>query len=99
MSYTVGQVARVAGVSVRTLHHYHQIGLLAPSGHSRAGYREYAEADLERLQRVLFYRELGFPLEEIVTVLADPTTGTVGHLRRQHELLTQRIERLRGMVT
>jgi|SRR5579859_937283 len=97
-AYTVGQVARLAGVSIRTLHHYHHIGLLEPSGHSRAGYREYADTDLERLQRVLFYKELGFPLEEIVTVLADPTTDRVAHLRRQHELLTQRIDRLRGMV-
>lgn len=99
MSYTVGQVARLAGVSVRTLHHYHQIGLLAPSTHSRAGYRQYAEADLERLQRVLFYRELGFPLDEIVTVLADPDTDAVAHLRRQRTLLTQRLRRLQDMVT
>jgi DNA-binding transcriptional MerR regulator len=99
VSYTVGQVARLAGVSVRTLHHYHQIGLLAPSGHSRSGYRQYAESDLDRLQRVLFYRELGFPLDEIVTVLADPATDAVEHLRRQHTLLTQRIQRLQGMVT
>src|SRR5579859_6294498 len=56
-AYTVGQVARLAGVSIRTLHHYHHIGLLEPSGHSRAGYREYADTDLERLQRVLFYKE------------------------------------------
>ena len=57
MSYTVGQVANLAGISVRTLHHYHQIGLLVPSGYSGAGYRRYSAGDLERLQRVLFYRE------------------------------------------
>ena len=99
MSYSVGQVARFAGVSVRTLHHYHQIGLLEPSGHTPSGYRQYADEDLERLQRVLFYRELGFPLDEIVTVLADPATDRVAHLRRQHELLTQRVRRLQTMVT
>jgi DNA-binding transcriptional MerR regulator len=99
VSYSVGQVARLAGVSVRTLHHYHQIGLLVPGGHSPAGYRRYSDADLERLQRVLFYRELGFPLDEIVTLLDDPTTDAEAHLRRQHDLLTRRVERLRDMVT
>ncbi len=99
MSYPVGQVANLAGISVRTLHHYHQIGLLVPSGYSRAGYRRYSAEDLERLQRVLFYRELGFPLEQIVTLLDDPTIDPQEHLRRQHDLLTRRIERLNEMVT
>ena len=99
MSYSVGQVARLAGITIRTLHHYHEIGLLVPSGHSSAGYRRYSEADLDRLQRVLFYRELGFPLEEIVTLLDDPTIDAEEHLRRQHDLLNRRIERLRDMVT
>jgi DNA-binding transcriptional MerR regulator len=99
MSYSVGQVARLAGITVRTLHHYHEIGLLVPSGHSSAGYRRYSEADLDRLQRVLFYRELGFPLEEIVTLLDDPTIDAEEHLRRQHDLLNRRIERLMDMVT
>ena len=99
VSYSVGQVARLAGVSVRTLHHYHQIGLLVPSGHTPAGYRRYVDADLDRLQRVLFYRELGFPLEQIVTLLDDPAIDPQAHLRRQHDLLTQRIVRLGEMVT
>src|SRR5438270_9959663 len=99
VSYSVGQVARLAGVSVRTLHHYHQIGLLVPSGHTPAGYRRYVDADLDRLQRVLFYRELGFPLEQIVTLLDDPAIDPQAHLRRQHDLLIQRIERLTEMVT
>jgi len=99
VSYSVGQVARLAGVSVRTLHHYHQIGLLVPSGHTPAGYRRYVDTDLDRLQRVLFYRELGFPLDQIVTLLDDPTIDPQAHLRRQRELLTQRIVRLGEMVT
>src|SRR5256885_9475994 len=99
MSYSVGQVARLARVSVRTLHHYHQIGLLVPSGHTPAGYRRYVDADLERLQRVLFYRELGFPLEQIVILLDDPAIDAGAHLRRQHELLNRRIVRLEEMVT
>src|SRR6266571_6447941 len=91
MSYSVGQVARLAAVSVRTLHHYHEIGLLTPSGQTPAGYRQYSADDLERLQRVLFYRELGFALDEIVTILDDPAIDAAAHLRRQRELLTRRI--------
>ncbi|WP_324275420.1 MerR family transcriptional regulator [Blastococcus brunescens] len=57
----VGQVAALAGITVRTLHHYDRIGLLSPSGRTSAGYRQYAPADLDRLHQVLLYRELGFP--------------------------------------
>ncbi len=98
MSYSVGQVADLAGVTIRTLHHYDEIGLLSPSGRSAAGYRIYEEPDLERLQRILFYRELGFALEGIATIVDDPRTDAVGHLRRQRGLLAERIERLRKMV-
>jgi MerR family transcriptional regulator, thiopeptide resistance regulator len=65
MSYTVGRVAALAGVSVRTLRDYDEIGLLSPSGRSDAGYRLYSHADLERLQQVLFSPELGFALDDI----------------------------------
>ena len=58
--YTVGQVAALAGVTVRTLHHYGQIGLLTPSGRTGAGYRVYTGPDIDRLSRILYYRELGF---------------------------------------
>jgi len=98
VDYSVGQVARYAGVSVRTLHHYHEIGLLTPHGRTSAGYRRYAESDLRRLQQVLFYRELGFPLDEIASILDDPGTDAAAHLRRQHALLTRRVDRLRAMV-
>lgn len=98
MEYSIGQVARYAGVSVRTLRHYHQVGLLVPGGRSSAGYRRYRDSDLERLQRVLFYRELGFPLDEIVTILDDPGIDPYEHLRRQRELLRHRIDRLGAMV-
>ncbi|MFC5927064.1 MerR family transcriptional regulator [Micromonospora vulcania] len=99
MAYTVGQVAKVAGVTVRTLHHYDEIGLLSPSGRTSAGYRRYDDADLERLQLVRYYRELGFPLEEIAAIIDDPAASPAAHLRRQHELLTVRIKRLQEMVT
>ncbi|KUO17309.1 MerR family transcriptional regulator [Streptomyces dysideae] len=98
MSYSVGQVAGFAGVTVRTLHHYDDIGLLVPSGRSHAGHRRYSDADLDRLQQILFYRELGFPLDEVATLLDDPATDPRAHLRRQHELLTARIEKLQKMA-
>ena len=78
--YTVGEVARLARVSVRTLHHYDGIGLLTPSARSAGGYRLYSETDLDRLRRVLFYRELEFGLDQIAEILADAATGTDDHL-------------------
>ncbi|MCT9082274.1 MerR family transcriptional regulator [Streptomyces fulvoviolaceus] len=98
MSYSVGQVAGFAGVTVRTLHHYDDIGLLAPSERSHAGHRRYSDADLDRLQQILFYRELGFPLDEVAALLDDPVADPRAHLRRQHELLTARIEKLQKMA-
>jgi DNA-binding transcriptional MerR regulator len=98
MSYSVGQVAGFAGVTVRTLHHYDAIGLLRPGGRSHAGHRRYEDADLDRLQQILFYRELGFPLEEVAALLDDPDTDPQAHLRRQHELLSARITKLQEMA-
>ncbi|WP_406091247.1 MerR family transcriptional regulator [Kitasatospora purpeofusca] len=95
---TVGAVARIAKVTVRTLHHYDEIGLLSPRGRTPAGYRRYDEADLGRLQRILFYRELGFPLEEIAAVLDDDSVSPSEHLRRQHQLLTDRIAHLQKLA-
>ncbi|WP_061289989.1 MerR family transcriptional regulator [Herbidospora cretacea] len=96
--FSVGQVAAFAGVTVRTLHHYDEIGLLSPSERTAAGYRRYAEPDLDRLQQVLFYRELGFPLEEITAILDDPGADAATHLRRQRELLRRRIARLESLA-
>jgi MerR family transcriptional regulator, thiopeptide resistance regulator len=94
----VGAVARMAGVTVRTLHHYDEIGLLHPTGRSEAGYRRYTEVDLERLQRILFYRELEFGLDQIREAMADGDADALDHLRRQHRLLQDRIERLRRLA-
>jgi MerR family transcriptional regulator, thiopeptide resistance regulator len=97
-NYAVGRVAALSGVTIRTLHHYDEIGLLSPGGRSAAGYRIYEDSDLERLQQILFYRELGFTLDEISTIVNDPHTDAVGHLRHQRGLLIERIERLNAMV-
>ena len=96
--YSVGKVAALSGVTIRTLHHYDEIGLLSPGGRSAAGYRIYEESDLERLQRILFYRELEFALKEISTIVEDPSTDALGHLRRQRGLLVERVKRLSAMV-
>ena len=92
----VGEVAALAGVTVRTLHHYDRIGLLSPSGRSASGYRQYAPADLDRLHQVLLYRELGFSLEDVAALLDD--ADPVEHLRRQHRLLLERLDRTQSMV-
>ena len=96
--YTVGKVAELSGVTIRTLHHYDEIGLLSPGGRSASGYRIYEDSDIERLQQILFYRELGFDLKEISAIVDDPRTDALGHLRRQRKLLVERMERLGAMV-
>jgi DNA-binding transcriptional MerR regulator len=99
--YTVGEAARLSHVSVRTLHHYDEIGLLVPGGRSAAGYRLYSAADLQRLQQILLYRELDFPLGEIAQVLAGDGSGpdATAHLRRQHGLLRARQARTATLLS
>ena len=94
----VGEVARLVGISVRTLHHYDDIGLVVPSDRTPKGYRSYSAADVERLHRVLTYRELGFALDDIATLLDDPTVDAMAHLQRQRDLLDERIDRLHRMA-
>jgi len=98
MRYTVKAVSKLAGVSVRTLHHYDAIGLLKPAGHSAAGYRLYAEKDLQRLQQVLFFKELGFDLKEIKKILSDPKFDRRRALLEHRKLLLERQGRLRRLV-
>ena len=97
---TVGQVAEQFGVTVRTLHHYDQIGLLCPSERSDAGYRLYTEADIARLQHVVVYRRLGFPLEQIAELLdAGSPDAVADHLRRQRAQVMSRLEEMSDLVT
>ncbi|MET9831107.1 MerR family transcriptional regulator [Streptomyces sp. NPDC006385] len=98
MSYSVGQVAAFAGVTVRTLHHYDRAGLLSPSGRSGAGYRLYNDTDLARLQQILFYRELGFSLDEIAEILKDPQTNALEHLQSRLRQLGEEIGRLQRLA-
>lgn len=96
--YSVGEVAELTDVTVRSLHHYDQIGLLHPSERSLAGYRFYDQRDLERLQQIVLYRELGFSLASIGSILSNPDVEAAEHLRRQHQLLKDRIGSLEAMV-
>ncbi|MEU7207724.1 MerR family transcriptional regulator [Streptomyces sp. NPDC044989] len=98
MSYSVGQVSTFAGVTVRTLHHYDKAGLLSPSDRSPAGYRLYNEADLVRLQQILFYRELGFPLDEIAAIFEDPQVNPLERLRARQRELNEEIARLQRLA-
>ena len=80
------------------MHHYDEIGLVEPSGRTNAGYRTYGDAEIERLQEVLFFRELGFGLEEIKTIVEQPTYSRTDALHRQRELLEARADRLQGLI-
>ncbi|GAA1235157.1 MerR family transcriptional regulator [Kitasatospora nipponensis] len=95
----MGRVAELAGVSVRTLHHYDEIGLVRPSERTASGYRAYAAGDVERLREVLAYRRLGFGLREIAALVDDPATDAVAHLHRLRGLLLDQRDRAGAMVT
>lgn len=97
-SYLVKEVAQIAGVSVRTLHHYDEIGLLAPRGRTDAGYRLYDDDDLLRLQQILIGRELGLPLEQIRRSFDDPKFDRKRALLEQREQLRQRAQQTDAML-
>ena len=98
MPLRVGQMAELAGVTVRTLHHYDALGLLTPGARSEAGYRLYEDADCDRLQEILFYRELGFGLDEISALLGSPEYDRAGALLHQRDLLANRRDHLQTMI-
>ena len=98
MSWKVSEVAALARVTVRTLHHYDRLGLVAPRARSNAGYRLYGPRDLERLQQVLFFRELGFPLREVRRIMTDRRFDRKAALAAQRSLLIKKMDQLRVMV-
>jgi DNA-binding transcriptional MerR regulator len=97
-SFTVSEIARMANISVRALHHYDEIGLLRPSGRTQAGYRLYAPADLQRLQQIMSFKILGFPLEEIRRLLGDPDFDVRAALQLQRRLLTEKAAQVQTLI-
>jgi len=93
-SLTCQQLAKLAGVSVRTLHHYDRVGLLKPAVRTEARYRHYGQAELLRLQQILFYKELDFSLEDIRSLLEDPDFDLLTALQSQRTALHARQARL-----
>lgn len=98
MNYTVQQLASLAGVSVRTLHHYDQIDLLKPQRLEGNGYRIYGEKELLKLQQILFFRELEFPLEEIAKIIGAPGFDMRAALSDQRKLIELKKKRLNGLI-
>lgn len=98
MPYKVKEVADMVGVSVRTLHHYDQIGLLKPESVTTAGYRLYTDSDLERLQQILFFKELDFNLQEIKAILDSPGFDRKHALKVHRELLMEKKKRLEKII-
>jgi DNA-binding transcriptional MerR regulator len=98
MPYLVSEVAEMVGVSVRTLHHYDQIGLLKPESVSPAGYRLYTDRDLERLQQILFFKELDFSLQETGDIINKPEFDRAQALKTHKELLTGKKKRLEALI-
>jgi len=95
---TVNEVSKLTGISVRTLHHYDEIGLLKPSDITEAGYRLYDDIALERLQHILLFRELQFPLKDIKEILDSPDFDRNKALEQQIELLTMKKEHLENLI-
>ncbi|OWA37923.1 MerR family transcriptional regulator [Saccharibacillus sp. O16] len=98
MTLRVKDAAKLAGISIRTLHHYDEVGLLKPQNLSEAGYRLYTTDDLERLQQILFFRELGFPLKEIARMLDHPAFDRLEALELQRRMLEEKMEHTRRMI-
>lgn len=98
MEYTVAKLARLAGITARTLRYYDTIGLLCPTRISSSGYRIYGAGEVDRLQQILFYRELGFPLEEIAALLSDPGFDPTRALRGHREGIIARRDRLNVLI-
>ncbi len=98
MGHTVKAVAQLAGVTIRTLHHYDAIGLVRPGERTESGYRVYGRRDLERLQQVLFFKELGFGLAEIKEILERPDFDRRQALLDHRELLTHRKDRIERLI-
>lgn len=96
---TVNEVSKLTGVSIRTLQYYDTIGLLPPTEYTEAGYRLYDDTAMERLQQILLFRELEFPLKEIRRIIDSPDFNRKKALEQQMKLLTMKKEHLEGLIS
>ena len=94
----VKEVAGLVGISVRTLHHYDEIGLLKPEKITESGYRLYSDRNLEMLQQILFFRELGFPLKKIKEIVSSPSFNRVEALQLHRRMLQDKRRQLEQMI-
>lgn len=94
----VKEVAELAGISVRTLHHYDEIGLLKPEETTEAGYRIYTEANLDTLQQILFFKELGFPLKKIKEMMGKPDYDRQEALHLHRQMLVEKRNQINRML-
>ena len=94
----INEAAELAGVTVRTLHHYDKIGILSPAKSAGNGYRDYGEEELLRLQQILFLKEMDFPLEEIKEMLDAPGLDRSRMMEAQHDLLLKKKQRLEKII-
>lgn len=98
MSYTVQKLAELSGVTVRTLHHYDDIGLLKPAYYGSNNYRYYEEEQLLTLQQILFYRELGMPLDDIKRILEAGDFNKLNSLKSHRKTLNEELDRIKTMI-
>lgn len=98
MTYTVAKLAKISGVSVRTLHWYDEVGLLKPAYHGSNGYRYYEEEQLLTLQQILFFRELGFELKQILRVLGRGDFDKMVALSSHRQVLQKNLDKIRKLI-
>ncbi|SFA53206.1 DNA-binding transcriptional regulator, MerR family [Parageobacillus thermantarcticus] len=98
MAMKVKEVADLVGISVRTLHYYDEIGLLTPEKTTESGYRLYTDDDLEKLQQILFFKELGFPLKKVKEIINSPSFDRYEALVLQRKMLLEKRRRLDKMI-
>ena len=99
MNYRIKAVADLVGKSVRTLHYYDRIGLLRPESQTPAGYRLYSDSDLEKLQQVLFFKELGFSLKQTKEIILNPDFDRKRALISHRSLLMEKADRLEKLIS
>jgi len=98
MEYTVQKLGKLAGISTRTLRYYDEIGILKPARINSSGYRIYGQAEVDRLQQILFFRELGFPLERIGEIVTAPSFDSTQALRSHYDQLLDRRKQLDALI-